>query len=60
MNAELHYPDGDSISDYAKNATLYCQTTGSSEDDGGVFAPKDEYPRRGCDDNTRFVEIVLG
>ena len=57
----LGYPDGDSISDYAKNAALYCQTTGIiSGRKGGVFAPQDTVTRAEVAAIIqRFVEAVL-
>ena len=57
----LGYPDGDSISDYAKNAALYCQTTRIiSGRKGGVFAPQDTVTRAEVAAIIqRFVEAVL-
>ncbi|MGE4276569.1 MAG: S-layer homology domain-containing protein [Lawsonibacter sp.] len=41
MDTELSYPDADSISSYAKNAALYCQSTGIiTGRDGGSFVPQ--------------------
>lgn len=42
MDTILNYPDAASISDYAKQPALYCQTTGIIEGrTGGLFAPKE-------------------
>ncbi|BAK98371.1 hypothetical protein OBV_11730 [Oscillibacter valericigenes Sjm18-20] len=41
MDTELSYPDANSISGYAKNAALYCQTSGIiTGHKGGNFAPQ--------------------
>ncbi|MEA4815463.1 MAG: S-layer homology domain-containing protein [Lachnospiraceae bacterium] len=46
MDTVLNYPDADSISHYAKNAVLYCQTTNIiSGRDGGTFAPQETATR---------------
>ncbi|NLT15235.1 MAG: S-layer homology domain-containing protein [Clostridiales bacterium] len=62
MDTVLDYPDADSISDYAKTAALYCQTTGViGGRDGGVFAPQETATRAEVAAIIqRFVEFVLG
>lgn len=46
MDTTLDYPDADNISGYAKNAALYCQTTGViSGRGGGMFTPKETVTR---------------
>jgi uncharacterized repeat protein (TIGR02543 family) len=42
----LSYPDAGAISDWAKNAALYCQSTGIiTGSDGGSFVPQDKAKR---------------
>lgn len=42
----LSYPDANTISDYAKQAALYCQTTGIIDGrSGGFFAPRETASR---------------
>lgn len=62
MDTALDYPDADSISDYAKTAALYCQTTGViGGRTGGVFAPQETATRaEAAAVIKRFVEVVLG
>lgn len=57
----LKYPDAGSISDYAKDAALYCQTTGSiGGRTGGVFAPQETATRAEVAAIIqRFIETVL-
>lgn len=61
MDTVLRYPDADRISDYAKNAALYCQTTGIiAGRAGGVFAPNETSTRAEVAAIIqRFVEAVL-
>lgn len=61
MNAALNYPDAGSISSYAKNAALYCQTTGViSGRTGGIFAPQETATRAEVAAIIqRFVESVI-
>ena len=61
MDTVLSYPDSDSISDYAKNAALYCQTTGIiAGRAGGVFTPQETATRAEVSAIIqRFVEFVL-
>ena len=61
MDTALEYPDEASISNYAKNAALYCQTTdiiaGRS---GGVFAPQETATRAEVAIIIkRFIETVM-
>ncbi len=61
IDTELEYPDEASISNYAKNAALYCQTTdiiaGRS---GGVFAPQETATRAEVAIIIkRFIETVM-
>lgn len=60
MDTVLDYPDADSISDYAKTAAIYCQTTGIiGGRAGGVFAPKETATRAEVAAIIqRFVEAV--
>lgn len=62
MDTALGYPDARSISDYAKAAALYCQTTGIiGGRDGGVFAQRETATRAEVAAIIqRFVENVLG
>ncbi len=62
MDTVLGYPDADSISDYAKTAAIYCQTTGViGGHTGGVFAPRETATRAEITAIIqRFVEAVLG
>jgi predicted outer membrane repeat protein len=61
MDTVLDYPDADSISDYAKAAALYCQTTGIiAGRRGGAFAPQETATRAEVAAIIqRFVEVVL-
>jgi hypothetical protein len=61
MDTVLDYPDAGSISDYAKTAALYCQTTGViGGRTGGVFAPKETATRAEVAATIlRFVEAVV-
>ena len=55
MDTVLNYPDADSISDYAKTAALYCQTTGIITGcEGGVFAPQVTATRAEVATNTKI------
>ncbi len=61
LDTSLEYPDEASISNYAKNAALYCQTTdiiaGRS---GGVFAPQETATRAEVSIIIkRFIETVM-
>lgn len=62
IDTVLDYPDADSISDYAKTAALYCQTTGIIGGcTGGVFAPKERATRAEVAAIVqRFAEAVFG
>ncbi|MDD3022986.1 MAG: S-layer homology domain-containing protein [Syntrophomonadaceae bacterium] len=62
MDTILDYHDADSISDYAKTAALYCQTTGViGGRTGEVFAPQETVTRAEVATIIqRFVEVVLG
>jgi uncharacterized repeat protein (TIGR02543 family) len=62
MDTVFNYPDAPSISDYAKPAALYCQTTGIIGGlSGGVFAPRETATRAEVATIIqRFVELVLG
>ncbi|HBC95154.1 MAG TPA: hypothetical protein DCZ10_20240 [Pelotomaculum sp.] len=57
----LNYPDSDSISGWAADAALYCQTTGViSGRTGGVFAPKETATRAEVATIVqRFIESVM-
>jgi hypothetical protein len=61
MDTALSYPDADSISSYAKNAALYCQSTGIiTGRDGGSFVPQGTAARAEVATIIqRFVESVL-
>ena len=61
MDTALSYPDAESISNYAKNAALFCQTTGViSGRTGGVFAPKETATRAEVAAIIeRFVELIV-
>ena len=61
MDAALNYPDAGSISSYAKNAALYCQTTGViGGRTGGVFASQETATRSEVATIIeRFVESVV-
>ncbi len=62
LDTVLNYTDADRISDYAKTAALYCQTTGIiGGRDGGMFAPQETATRAEVATIIqRFVETVLG
>lgn len=62
LDTILNYPDADNISEYAKMAALFCQTTGIiGGRTGGVFAPKETATRAEVAAIIqRFVEFVLG
>lgn len=46
IDTVFNYPDADSLSDYAKTAALYCQTTGIiGGRTGGMFAPQETATR---------------
>lgn len=61
LDTVLDYPDADNISNYAKTAALYCQTTGIiAGRPGGVFAPQETATRAEVAAIIqRFVEAVL-
>jgi hypothetical protein len=61
MDTALSYPDAESVSNYAKNAALFCQTTGViSGRSGGVFAPKETATRAEVAAIIeRFVELIV-
>ncbi len=61
MDATLDYLDAGSISNYAKDAALYCQTTGViGGRTGGVFAPQETGTRAEVATIVkRFVESVV-
>lgn len=62
MDIVLQYPDAESISDYAKTAALYCQSTGIlSGRDGGLFVPKETATRAEVAAVLqRLIESILG
>lgn len=61
LDTVLRYPDADSISGYAKDAALYCQTTGViTGRSGGMFAARETATRAEVAAIIqRFVESVL-
>jgi hypothetical protein len=61
-DSALNYPDAESISDFAKAAALYCQTTGViGGRQNGVFAPKETATRAEVAAIIRrLVENVIG
>ncbi len=61
MDTSLEYPDDASISSYAKDAALYCQTTGIiGGRTGGVFAPQETATRAEVATIIqRFIEAVM-
>jgi hypothetical protein len=61
MDTVLAYPDAGSISDYAKPAALYCQTTGIiGGRTGGMFAPQETATRaEAAIIIQKFVEEVI-
>ncbi len=61
MDTALEYPDAASISSYAKDAALYCQTTGViGGRSGGVFAPQETATRAEVAAIIqRFIETVM-
>lgn len=62
MDTELSYPDANSISGYAKNAALYCQTSGIiTGHKGRSFAPQGTATRAEVAVILeRFIETTLG
>ncbi|HWQ75343.1 MAG TPA: S-layer homology domain-containing protein [Syntrophomonas sp.] len=61
LNTALYYNDSGSISGYAKNAALYCQTTGIiGGRSGGMFAPQATATRAEVATIIqRFVELIV-
>jgi len=62
MDAALNYPDAKSISGFARNAALYCQSTGIITGRfGGELSPKEAATRAEIAAIIqRFIEVVLG
>ncbi|MDD4503911.1 MAG: S-layer homology domain-containing protein [Clostridiaceae bacterium] len=61
MDTGMNYPDADRISGYAKNAALYCQTTGIiGGREGGMFAPQEKASRaETAAIIQRFIEFIF-